>query len=109
MILLLGEIIKNFNYNSNSIEAISNAFAYLWGEDPTLEIWTDNLSTFSNVTVNREGKSISVNTNGINDCTITAVDANDISSSAYFSCVKGQSYAEFSNVTFPCYVTCEQT
>ena len=97
--------IKNINYNSKSIEAVSNAFAYLWGGDPTLEIWTDNISTFSNITVNRQERSVSVNTNGVSDCTITAVDLNNVASSAYFSCVKGQSYAEFSNVTFPCYIT----
>lgn len=96
--------VRTLNYYSNSGQALANAFAYLWGGDPSLELWTDDISEFSTVSVIKQGNTVHVNTNGLSDCKITIYSASD-NGNSYFSCVEGVSSAQFSRVTVPCYVS----
>ena len=95
--------IKNLSYYSNSEYAAANAFAYLWGGDPSLEIWTGPISTFNSTDIfrTRKRRKITVDINGVSGCRITAMSTNG----SYYSSVENQSYVEFENVVFPCYVT----
>lgn len=90
---------ENISYTSNSSLAIINAFAYLWGGDPSLELWTGNLSSFNQVTVTPSGSTVTVHTGGIGGCTITATSADG----SYFSSVDNVSTTTFTNVPSQCF------
>lgn len=96
--------VQTLNFFSNSSQAMANAFAYLWGGDPSLELWTNTISEFSTITVNRQGSTVTVNTNGVPDCKITLYSASD-NGISYFSSEEGAGLAQFSNVTMPCYIS----
>lgn len=63
--------IKNFSTYDTLCLAKDNAFCYLCGGDPTLEIWTDTPQTLSNVQLTTNG-NITINP-GINNYTISLV------------------------------------
>ena len=52
------EIITEF---SNYDDFIDNAFSYICGGDPTLELWTSTPQTFDNVSLNTNGENVTVN------------------------------------------------
>ena len=62
-----------------SIENVAkdNAYIYLCGGDPTLEIWTDVPSQFYNVTITSSNNEITISSNDFNsDATISIVSEN---------------------------------
>lgn len=46
--------------SENNIRAVYNAYAYICGGDPTLEIWTGSPSSFSNVSIIRSNSCLTV-------------------------------------------------
>lgn len=52
-----------------------NAFRYLLGGDPSLEIWTATPSKLSNIALTTSSNYISISTSGIDDCRIAIVSA----------------------------------
>lgn len=89
---------ENLAYTSNSPLAIVNAFSYLWGGDPSLELWTGQLSSFTGVTVNHFGSTATIGTGGVDGCTITAAMADG----SYFATVDNASTATFTGVPSGC-------
>jgi len=64
---------------------------------PELEIWSATPSLFSSAYSNRNGTTVSVNTGGITNCTISVISKNDYGAS-YQSVAKGVSQSSFYNV-----------
>ncbi len=62
--------IQTMTFHSNSSISIHNTKIYLWGGDPSLEIWTDTPSQFTNVSVSDNGTNVTVSTGGISNCDI---------------------------------------
>lgn len=60
--LLLNSHISNLSYNNS---AIDNAFSYIYGGDPALELWTGNQGTFDDVNITLSGNSLYVNTGNV--------------------------------------------
>jgi hypothetical protein len=94
---------------SHFIASSSNYGAHRWLQfslnaigDPTLSIFTDNPSEFSNASVTQTGTTVTVNTGGVSGCTI-ALTSMDFGTT-YFDVKEGSS-AIFSSVNFPYYVT----
>jgi len=50
-----------------------NAYRYLLGGDPSLEIWTNTPSKLSNISLTTSGNSICLSTSEIDDCRISVV------------------------------------
>ena len=65
--------------------------------DPELPIYTENPIQFSNITVTKAATNVIVNTNGVEDCTITLTSADDYGET-YFSTQQNASSAQFFNV-----------
>lgn len=64
-------------YNTNKV--IDNAFSYICGGDPTLEIWTgDPLPPISDVYISSTGNSVTVNTGLVNGYYICVADTNGV-------------------------------
>ena len=61
--------------------AISNAIPYICGGDPSLEIWTDTISKFSDVDISYENDAININTRATEGYTVTLFSQTD---SSYF-------------------------
>ena len=57
--------------------AIFNAFNYLCGGDPTLEIITDNTNNFDDYTLSLNGQNLTVNLNGVSGYKVSVVNEND--------------------------------
>lgn len=60
----------------------NNAFRWLQFSinpmgDPELPLYTNNPTPFSNVSITKNGNTVYVNTNGVDNCTITLTSAND--------------------------------
>ena len=64
--------IQNFSINGNY--AKDNAFCYLCGGDPSLEIWTDIPRNFGDIEFTNVGDSILIRSVGINDYKYSIVD-----------------------------------
>lgn len=63
------------NIPNSSTYAITNAFCYVCGGDPSLEIYTQPAKTFDNVTVTKNGNSLQLNTGSINDVSVSVVSS----------------------------------
>lgn len=77
-------------------------FAYNAMGDAEMPIYTDNPSDFTNVSVSKNGTSVTVNTGGVPGCRIalTSTDGGD----TYFGVVDDVSSYTFTNVNCPFYV-----
>lgn len=81
--LLNNNIVNVGNLNLNAhIKNISergdftskdNAFCYICGNDPALEIWTQRPQTFKNVTVSNQNDGIYINVDGVSDYMVSVV------------------------------------
>ena len=82
--------------NGSLSYAISNAISFICGGDPSLEIWTDTISKFENFDITYEDGFININSQTIEDYTITLFSQTD---SSYFKkiTVEGKN-ATISNV-----------
>lgn len=56
--------------------AIYNTYSYLCGCDPSLEIWTDNPSTFNNYNLSLNGQSLTINNGSIGGYKVSVVNEN---------------------------------
>lgn len=56
--------------------AIDNAFCYVCGSDPALEIWTQKPKTFRNVTALRQQDGLHITVNGVVNYTISVLSKN---------------------------------
>lgn len=65
--------------------------------DPELPIYTNNPIPFSDVSITKSGNDVYVNTNGVDDCTITITSANDYGET-YFDTQLNTSSGVFHNV-----------
>ena len=80
--------------------AIYNAFSFLCGCDPSLEIWTNNTSSFNNYNLSLNGQSLTVNNGNIGGYKVSVVNENgslayvinSASSSCTFSIPSGNFY-----------------
>lgn len=85
--------------------AKANAMSYLWGGDPTLELWTDSIKQFSSedieVIQNKDSVTVSVSNNGLCDISICSID--DLGLSYFHKVEKVNSYT-FVGVDVPCYI-----
>ncbi len=63
--------IKNMPFSENY--AIANAFCYVCGGDPSLEIFTQPVKTFSNVTITKNGNSLQLKADSPNDFSVSVV------------------------------------
>lgn len=102
--VLVQSNIQTMTNHSNNSSSICNAKIYLWGGDPSLEIWTATPSMFTNVTISDNGTSVSVNTGGVSDCSIIICSTLDDGAS-FFNIAEGVSNYTFSSVARPYYVT----
>ena len=78
----IGEInnsahILNISLHAGSNYAVTNAFMYLWGGDPTLELWTDVVNDF-NIQFIKMGENLHFNTSNVSECEISMVTENGI-------------------------------
>ena len=72
--------IKTINYCGSSYDkkiSICNAFAYLCGGDPSLEIWTDTISKFPDIEVSFENGILNIDTRTVEDYTLTLFSQTD--------------------------------
>lgn len=71
--------IDNFSYYNNSDYPIYNAFCYIVGNDPALEIWTGNQQEFSDVEIVQNSGVTTISTGNISDFNVSVVsDAGDL-------------------------------
>lgn len=96
---------NTINFYSTPKNAIANAMIYLWGGDPTLEIWTDNPNQFSsdNIEVIQNKDSVTIFVEDSVKCDISLCSMEDLGLS-YFQKVEGVSSYTFSRVDVPCYI-----
>ena len=76
----LGELnvaarINTFKQNGNKV--IEDAFAYICGGDPSLEIWTDTISKFPDIEVSFENGILNIDTRTVEDYTLTLFSQTD--------------------------------
>lgn len=71
--------------------------------DPSMEIYTQKPSTFSNVKVTQNGNTVTVNTGGVSNCKIVLCSKAD-NGESYFSVADKTSSHTFTNVNVPCYI-----
>ncbi len=102
--VLIQANIQTMTTHSNNSSSIHNTKIYLWGGDPSLEIWTDTPTQFSNVSISDNGMNVTVSTGGISNCDIIVCSTLDDGDS-YFKVAKGVSSHTFSSVVRPYYVT----
>jgi hypothetical protein len=102
--LLVQADITAMTANSSNYYSKYNAKIYLWGGDPSLELWTDTLNQFTNVSVSDDGTNVIVNTGGVSNCDIIVCSSLDDGDS-YFEKAESVSYSTFCNVVRPYYVT----
>ena len=62
--LLLESHIANLGFGN---AAIDNAFSYIYGGDPTLEIWTGNQNVFENVDISISGNNLNITVSNANN------------------------------------------
>lgn len=96
--------IQTMTTHSNNSSSIHNTKIYLWGGDPSLEIWTDTPNQFSSVSISDNGTNVTVSTGGISDCDIIVCSTLDDGDS-YFEVAEGVSSHTFNSVARPYYVT----
>lgn len=65
--LLLESHVANLGYGD---EAIDNAFSFIYGGDPTLEIWTGNQNVFENVNISTLGNNLNITVSNANNYNI---------------------------------------
>lgn len=87
-------------YISSSI--VNNSYRWLQYSlnpmgDPELPIYTENPMLFTGITITKNGNNIIVNTNGIDNCTITITSFDDYGDT-YFNTQRDVSSAVFTNV-----------
>lgn len=66
--------IQNIRDYSQPDAAKDNAFAYLCGGDPTLEIWTDIPQEFNNVSISNYNNSLVINDNLVDSCNVAVIN-----------------------------------
>lgn len=76
---------------------------YLLCGDPSLEIWTDTPTQFTNVSITETGTSVTVNTGGVTDCNIIVCSMDY--GETYFETAENVSSHTFTGVSKPYYVT----
>jgi hypothetical protein len=67
--------VLNIAKHNNSVYSQMNARIYLWGGDPSLELWTDSINEF-NILFARGINNLNFNTNGIENSNVTIVSEN---------------------------------
>lgn len=72
-LLNIASHIKNLEYTNYSSTSKDNAFCYLCGGDPSLEIWTSNPQTFQGITITTTSNGTLINTKNVNGCCISIV------------------------------------
>jgi hypothetical protein len=102
--VLIQAQIQTMTTHSNNSSSIYNTKIYLWGGDPSLEIWTDTPNQFTNVSISDNGTNVTVNTDGVSGCDIIVNSALDDGDS-YFEVAEGVSSHTFNSVVRPYYVT----
>ena len=81
-----------------------NTEAYLWCGDPSLELWTQTLNEFNNVTITENSGDVTVSTGGVDECTICVMSSDD-GGETYWDVARDVSSSTFSNVPRPYFVT----
>lgn len=71
--LLLNSHIANLGYGNT---AIDNAFSYIYGGDPSLELWTGNQSCFNNVELSMSENVLDITVSDTNNYNINVVREN---------------------------------
>ena len=79
----LGNIIRSammetLMLNHKSLHSKYNAFSYLCGGDPALELWTDSVQEITGVNVERTESGVSVNLGTLSDCVISVVSGDGV-------------------------------
>jgi hypothetical protein len=95
--------LMTINYYSNSGYPIANAMAYLWGGDPSLEIWTNTISSFPNINVSEQNNNIIANIGNLSNCILTVFSEENNNYFSRVSNVTGN--VVFDNVSMPCYLS----
>ena len=73
--LNLSAFLATFSVPSIDLEwAAFNAYSYLCGGDPTLEIWTDSSMTFGDISLNRNNSSMAISIPSLfSTCTVSVI------------------------------------
>lgn len=77
--------IKNLVKYNNSTEAKFNTFIYLWGGDPSLEIWTGDIRNFDGLEFEKSDNMIMLNTGNISDYSVRIVSKDGVLMEEYNS------------------------
>jgi len=91
------KIIEDYGYSGEY-----NAKIYLWLGDPTMEVWTDTPSQFTDITISDNGSSITVNA-GVSGATI-CVSSGD-NGASYYLVADNVSQYTFTTTVRPLYIT----
>lgn len=67
--------INNFSQYNNTVYSVYNAFCYIVGNDPSLEIWTGNQQEFSDMEIIQNSGATTVSTGDISDFSVSVVSA----------------------------------
>ncbi len=97
----INNLAQIINIPYHNYYAIFNAYSYLWGGDPSLEIWTDEMETFDNAQVRKDGNTVFVDAGVSGDCKVT-VTTND---GLYHESITSGSGVMFQAPMVECYVS----
>lgn len=96
--------IQTMTTHSNNSSSIHNTKIYLWGGDPSLEIWTDTPNQLTNISISDNGTNVTVSTGVVSNCDIIVCSTLDDGDS-YYEIAEGVSSHTFNSVVRPYYVT----
>lgn len=99
-------VISQYASNTVSfIRATANAKIYLWGGDPSLELWTSysNLLCPPAFEITQGDGHVSVNTKKIGECRVSISSIDDYGQTYYASALVNGNHT-FSGITVPCYI-----
>lgn len=90
---------------SSPQSATANAISYLWGGDPSLELWTDNPIMFqsNDIEILQDKDEITVTISNAGEYNISLCSIEDFGLS-HFQEAKGVNSYTFNGVDVPCYI-----
>lgn len=98
--------IKTLVKNNNNVNAKFNTFIYLWGGDPSLEIWTDTSQCFNDIDISRDvNGNINLDVGDVDNYKIRIVTEDGALKNEYTSTV---STFSLTGIDSPCYIVVDK-